>query len=97
MGRRTVTFAAETTRNFVANHRRGDQYHATIQNLTDQTVTITVTNQDIQGSSPTFDTPAAGALAITAGAIGTLDEAYDGWLLTAGMAATGTVEITEAG
>jgi len=97
MSRHTVTFAAETTRNFVANSRRGDQYHATIQNLTDQTITITVTNQDIQGSSPTFDTPAAGALVITVGAIGTLDEAYDGWLITAGGSATGTVEITEAG
>lgn len=97
MGRHTVTFAAETTRNFVANSRRGEQYHATIQNLTAQTITITVTNQDIQGASPTFDTPAAGALAITAGAIGTLNEAYDGWLITAGASTSGTVEITEAG
>lgn len=97
MGRHTVTFTAETTRNFVSNSRRGDQYHATIQNLTGETITITVTNQDIQGSSPTFDTPAAGALAIVDGAIGTLAEPYDGWLITAGGSATGTVEITEAG
>lgn len=97
MGRHTVTFAAETTRNFVANSRRGEQYHATIQNLTAQTITITVTNQDIQGSSPTFDTPAAGALAITAGAIGVLNEAYDGWLITAAGSTSGTVEIMEAG
>ena len=97
MSRRTVTFAADTTKTFVANHRRGNQYHATIQNLTDQTVTVTVTNEDIQGSAPTFDTPAAGALAITAGSIGVLNEAYDGWLLTAGGSATGTVNIVEAG
>ena len=96
MSRHTVTFAAETTRKFVANSRRGEQYHATIQNLTTQTITITVTNQDIQGSSPTFDTPAAGALTIVAGAIGKLDEAYDGWLITA-ASTSGTVEITEAG
>ena len=96
MSRHTVTFAAETTRKFVANSRRGEQYHATIQNLTTQTITITVTNQDIQGSSPTFDTPAAGALTIVAGAIGTLNEAYDGWLITA-ASTSGTVEITEAG
>ena len=95
--RRTVTFTAETTRNFVPNSRRGPEYNSTIQNLTDKTITITVTNQDIQGSSPTFDTPAAGALTITAGAIGVLNQPYDGWLLTAGTAATGTVEITEAG
>lgn len=97
MARRTIIFASDLTKNFVANQRRGEQYHATIQNLTDQTITITVTNEDIQGASPTFDTPAQGALAITAGSVDTLDEAYDGWLLTAGLAATGTVNIVEAG
>lgn len=97
MARRTITFDGDTTKNFVANQRRGEQYHATIQNLTNQTITITVTNEDIQSASPTFDTPAFGALAITAGSIGTLNEAYDGWLLTGGAAATGTVNIIEAG
>ena len=97
MSRRTITFASDATRNFVANSRRGNQYHATIQNLTDQTMTITVTNQDIQGASPTFDTPASGAVVIAAGAIGVINESYDGWLLTGAAAATGTVEITEAG
>lgn len=95
--RRTITYAGDTTKNFVANSRRGTDYNASIQNLTDQTITITVTNEDIQSSSPTFDTPAAGALVITAGAIGVLNEPYDGWLLTAGGSATGTVNITEAG
>lgn len=97
MSRHTVTFTAETTKNFVPNTRRGNQYIATIQNLTTQTITITVTNQDIQGSSPTFDTPAQGALVILAGAIGALNEPYDGWLLTAAASTTGTVEISEAG
>lgn len=97
MGRRTVTFTAETTRNFVPNTRRGTEYQASIQNLTGETITITVTNQDIQGASPTFDTPAAGALAITNGAIGVLNAPYNGWLITAGGSATGTVEISEAG
>jgi len=97
MSRHTVTFAGGTTKNFVADSRRGAEYNATIQNLTDQTITITVTNEDIQSSSPTFDTPAQGALAITAGSVDTLNEPYDGWLLTAGGAATGTVNITEAG
>ena len=96
MARRTITFASDTTKNFVPNHRRDGQYHATIQNLTTQTVTITVTNEDIQGSSPTFDTPAAGALTVTAGAIGVINEAYDGWLLTA-TSTSGTVNIVEAG
>jgi hypothetical protein len=97
MARRTITFSGDTTKNFVPNHRGGPEYNATIQNLTDQTITITVTNEDIQSSSPTFDTPAAGALAITTGAIGVLNEPYDGWLLTGGAAATGTVNIVEAG
>ena len=97
MARHTVTFAAETTRNFVANSRRGPEYQATIQNLTAQTITVTVTNDDIQSASPTFDTPAAGALAITAGSIGVINEPYDGFLLTAAASTSGNVLITEAG
>ncbi len=97
MARSTITFASDTTKQFAANAKRGPEYNSTIQNLTNQTITITVTNEDIQGASPTFDTPAAGALAITAGSIGSLNEPYDGWLLTAGVAATGTVVIMEAG
>ena len=97
MSRHTVTFTAETTRNFVPNSRRNSDYNATIQNLSGQAITITVTNDDIQATSPTFDTPAAGALVIADGAIGVLNEPYDGWLITAGGTATGTVVITEAG
>jgi len=97
MSRREITFTAETTKKFVANSKRGSDYSATIQNLTDQSITVTVTNQDIQSASPTFDTPASGAVVITAGSIGQVNEPYDGWLLTAGIAATGTVNITEAG
>ncbi len=95
--RRTVTFAGDTTKNFVPNTRRGAEYQATIQNLSGQSITITVTNQDIQGASPVFDTPAAGALVIANGVIGSLNEPYDGWLITAAAPATGTVEISEAG
>ena len=57
MARRTITFAADTTKKFVANQRRGEQYHATIQNLTTQTITVTVTNEDIQDANATFDVP----------------------------------------
>ena len=97
MSRNTVTFDAETTNRFVPNSRGQHEYSATIQNLTTQSITVTVTNQDIQGSSPTFDTPAAGALVIAAGAIGSMSEPYDGWLLTAAASTSGTVEIVEAG
>lgn len=96
MSRHTVTFAADTTKNFVPNSRRGTDYNATIQNLTTQTITITVTNDDIQSASPTFDTPASGALTILAGAIGVLNAGYDGWLITA-SSTSGNVLITETG
>ena len=97
MGRHTVDMDGLTTKNFVSNSRRGSEYNATIQNLSGQSLTITVTNDDIQGASPTFDTPAAGALVVANGAVGALSEAYDGWLLTLGGAGTGNVVITEAG
>jgi len=97
MSRHTVTFSSETTRNFVPNSRRSTGYNATIQNLTAQTITITVTNDDIQSASPTFDEPAAGALTILAGAIEALNEAYDGWLITAAASTSGDVLITETG
>ncbi len=97
MSHSTLDFAGGTTKNFATNYRRGPEYNSTIQNLTDQSITITVTNQRIQGSSPTFDTPASGAVVVASGAIGSINAPYVGWLLTAAGAATGTVEIAEAG
>ena len=97
MAQRTVTFASETVKDFVANHRRGSEYNSTIQNNTDQSITVTVTNQDIQSASPTFAPPSAGALVITSGSVGSLLDPHEGWRLTAGVAATGTVDIVEAG
>lgn len=97
MSQRTVAFDNETTRKFVANQQRGPEYNATIQNLSGQSITVTVTNDDIQNASATFDTPAAGALVVADGAIGFINEPYDGWLITAGAAATGNVHIVEAG
>jgi len=95
--RSSIVFTAESTKKFATNFRRGDNYNATIQNLSGQSITITVTNQDIQGSNPTFDEPAVGALVIANGAMGSLSEPYAGWLITAAAPATGTVEIVEAG
>ncbi len=95
--RHTITFTSETTKNFVPNHRRGAEYNATIQNLSGQSITVTVTNEDIQSTSPTFDNPSSGVFVIADGVIGVLNEPYDGWLLTAGAPATGTVNIVEAG
>lgn len=93
----TLVFAADTTKDFAPNYRRGPEYQATIQNLTTVTLTVTVTNQNIQqNTSPVFDVPAAGALTIAAGAIGSITDPYKGWRFT-GASTTGTVEITEAG
>ena len=97
MSHSTLTFASDTTMDFAPNYRKGSEYNATIQNLTTQTMTITVTNQNIQHTtSPTFDTPAGGAVTITAGAVGTITAPYKGWRLTA-TSTSGTVEIAEAG
>ena len=72
--RSSIVFTADTSKQFAANSRRGDTYNATIQNLTTQTITITVTNQDIQSASPVFDVPSGGALTIVAGAVGEINE-----------------------
>lgn len=88
-----------TTKKFVANSRRGSDYKSTIHNFSGQSVTVTVTNKDIQAAVAPgdFDTPAAGALVVVDGAIGSLNEPYDGWLLTLGLAGTGSIFVTEAG
>ena len=95
--RREVDMTGLTTKSFVSNSRRGPEYYATIHNLSGQSLTVTVTNKDIQSSSPTFDTPGGGALEVADGAIGLINEPYDGWLLTLGGAGSGSVFITEAG
>lgn len=91
-----VTFASETVKKFVANHRRGSDYKSTIHNNSGQSITITVTNEDIQ-TATNFAPPAQGALVIANGAIDALPEVYSGWTITAGAPTTGTVDIVEAG
>ena len=51
MSRRNIDMTGLTTKDFVANSRRADTYHATIQNNTSQSLTITVTNQNILKNS----------------------------------------------
>ena len=95
--RSSIIFTNEDTKQFATNTRRGTDYKATIQNLSGQSITITVTNQNIQDPNPVFDEPAEAPLVIVDGAIGVLNDPYDGWLITAAVATTGTVEIVEAG
>ena len=94
----SIVFAGDTTRQFMTNYRRDTTFHATIQNNTDQSITITVSNlSSNRGETPIYDTPAGGALTIASGAMGQCTEPYAEWLLTAAAAATGTVDIVEAG
>lgn len=98
MAQRRVVFNGDTTRQFIANHKRGSEYNATIANDTDQSITITVANERVnRGETPTYAAPAAGTLTIAAGANGALTQPYVSWLITAAAAATGNVNIVEAG
>ena len=96
MSQTSITFSGDTTKKFVVNHRRGDQYRATFQNNTNQSITITVTNQPVESSGSTFTAPVT-AMVVASGSMIATNEPYDGWLLTALAAATGTVDIVEAG
>ena len=98
MANRQITFDAETTKDYMANFNpNGTDYNTTIQNNTNQSITITVSNLNTnRGQTPVFDQPAQGALTIAAGDNGALTEPYVVWRLTAGLAATGTVDIVEA-
>lgn len=96
MARKTITFTAETEKFFVANPKQLAGYQATIQNNTGQMITITVTNEDKPTASSTYVTVAS-SLVISSGEAVSFSEPYQGWKLTAGAPATGTVEITEMG
>ena len=94
----TVVFTGDTTRDFMTNRKRGSDYKSTIANDTDQSITITVANENPnRGETATFADPAAGVLTIAVATNGSLDEPYVVWRITAAMAATGTVNIVEAG
>lgn len=98
MAQHQVVFSGDTTKQFIANHRRDADYNATIANDTDQSITITVSNDRVnRGETPSYAQPAAGVLTIAAGANGALTQPYVSWLITAAAAATGNVNIVEAG
>ena len=99
MARKTIDFVADTVKFFAANPRQLAGYQSTIQNNTGQSITITVTNNNVRSglSGATYAAPAVGALVIVDGAIGSLNEAYQAWTITAAAPATGAVTITEMG
>jgi hypothetical protein len=99
MARRSVDMTGLTTKTFLLNHRRDSDYNATIQNLSGQSLTITVSNQDAQKTGTiTYGTPASGSLVIASGAIFRLvSEPYEVALLTLAAPGSGNIEIVEAG
>ena len=99
MPQRTLDMNGINSKFFVANSNRGAEYYSTIQNLSGQTLTVTVTNMDIQGNDgpPEFDDPASGPVTILDGAVGQINEPYDGWRLDLAGPGTGFVYITESG
>lgn len=99
MPRRKIDLNGVNSSFFVPNSKRGPEYNASIHNLSGQSATITVTNMDVQGGdgAPVYDQPAQGALVIADGAIGELNEPYDGWRIDLGGAGAGFIYITEAG
>lgn len=97
MAQKSIVFDNSTEQFFSANPRQLAGYEASIQNNTTQTITITVTNQKLTSDDPlVYGVPSSGALTVVAGAIGQLDEAYQGWKITA-TSTSGTVDITEIG
>ena len=71
MGRRTVDMEGVTTVIVVLNSKRGAQYHSTIQNNTGQTITGTVSNDEVN-----FTNPATGVLTIADTLVGEITEPY---------------------
>ncbi len=101
--RHSVDMEGLSEKPFVPNSRHpGQSYQATFENNTAQSLTITVTNQNVLADGidgVTFVEPAQGALTVAAGAIGILSEPYVCLKLTlAGAGAEGeAINIMEAG
>lgn len=67
----------------------------TIQNNTSDAITVTITAQAIQRTSPlVYSAPASGALVIVAGAVGVLNQPATAMQLSG--AGTGVVNVVEA-
>ena len=103
MARHQIDMSGLDEKDFLVNFRRGEQYHCTLHNRTNQTLTVTATNMPVgttaQVAAAQFAQPAGGALVITAGNIGQLDEPYVALRLSLAAAASNgsTIDIAEAG
>ena len=101
--RHSVDMEGLTSKPFVPNTRHpGQDYQATIQNNTSQSLTVTVTNENVLRNGVagvTFVQPSQGALTVAAGAIGNLSEPYVCLNLTLGGAGAAgeTIDIMEVG
>jgi len=77
-----------------ANHRRGSDFNATVQNLTGATITLTFTNQD-RITSPTFGELQSGAVTIADTKVVLVSGVISG--INFAGTGTGTLEVVEAG
>lgn len=101
MARHTIDMTGLTTKDFLVNFRRGEQYHNTIQNASGQSAAITVTNAPMgtadEVAAAPFTNPVGGALNIANGGIDQLDEPYVALRITLGAPGSGPIYIAEAG
>lgn len=95
MGRKTIDMEGTNTVIYIANPKRGSQYHATLQNTTGQTLTVVVSND----GGANFANPAAGALSIANNTFGEITEPYEriGLVIGAPGGSGAVIDIVEAG
>lgn len=98
MATHRVDFNGELERIFMTNYRRGPEYNVTIQNNTDQILTVEVTNYLLnQDETAVWTDPAGGAATIAIGAMYLLRDPHVAIRLSNVAATTGLVRVTEAG
>ena len=94
MAKNAITKPTAAAVTFPLNHR-ATFADITIQNNTSDSITVTITAQNVQRvASPVYSAPAAGALVITAGSVGVLNQPATAMLLSG--AGTGVINVVEA-
>ena len=94
MARNTITKPTAAAVVFPLNHRATFD-GISIQNNTSNTITVTITAQNVQRvASPVYSAPAAGTLVIAAAAVGVLNQPATAMLLSG--AGTGVINVVEA-
>lgn len=94
MAKNAITKPTAAAVTYPLNHRATFD-DITIQNNTSDSITVTITAQNVQRVAvPVYSPPASGALVITAGAVGVLNQPATAMLLSG--AGTGVINVVEA-